>query len=84
MDLAVLRDVFPRAIRGWPRGRRREPELTITARGRAFERGRPEIPPSDPGVPSPAHASVARLIAAGAPISRARVANPERREMSNV
>jgi transposase InsO family protein len=58
VDLAVWRDEFPRRIRGWHLGRSLEQERTVTALGRAFERGRPEIHPWDQGVHEAAHASV--------------------------
>jgi putative transposase len=48
--LAVIMDVFTRCIGGWHLGRSLEQELTLTALGRAYERGRPEIHHSDQGV----------------------------------
>ena len=75
--LAIIMDVFPRSIRGWPLGRRLEPELTITALGRAFDRGRPEIHHSDQGVQYAATAYVEMLTSVGAQISMASVGEPE-------
>jgi putative transposase len=77
VSLAELMDVFTRGLRGWHLGRSREPELTITALRRAFERGRPEIHPSDQGVQDAATAYVELLRTAGAAISMASVGEPK-------
>jgi putative transposase len=77
VDLAVLRDVFTRCIRGWHLGRGLEQEWTITALKRAFERGRPEIHHSDQGVQSAATADGEMLTAAGSRISMASVGEPK-------
>jgi putative transposase len=74
--LAVLMDVFTRCIRGWHLGRSLEPELTLTALGRAFERGRPEIHHSDQGVQYAATAYVDLLKAREVRISMASVGEP--------
>ncbi len=50
VDLAVLMDVFTRAVRGWELGRFLDQGLTLSALGRAVRRGRPEIHHSDQGV----------------------------------
>jgi putative transposase len=77
IDLAVIREVFTRAMRGRPLGRGLEQELTLTAPGRAREQSRPEVDPSDRGVESAAPASVGMLEAAGAALRMARVGVPE-------
>jgi transposase InsO family protein len=74
--LSVLMDVFTRCIRGWHLGRSLEQELTLTALGRAFERGRPEIHHSDQGVQYAATAYVDLLKAREVKISMARVGAP--------
>ncbi len=48
--LAVIMDVFTRAIRGWHLARSLEQELTLTALDRALEQHCPEIHHSDQGV----------------------------------
>jgi transposase InsO family protein len=48
--LAVIMDVFTRAIRGWHLARSLEQELTLTALHRALEQHGPEIHHSDQGV----------------------------------
>jgi len=48
--LAVLMDVFTRAIRGWHLSRSLDRELTLTALRRALQQRRPEIHHSDQGV----------------------------------
>ena len=75
--LAVLMDVFTRCIRGWHLGRSLEQELTMTALGRAFERGCPEIHHSDQGVQYAATAYVDMLKAREVKISMASVGEPE-------
>jgi putative transposase len=75
--LAVIMDIFTRKIRGWHLGRSLEQELTLTALGRALERGRPEVHHSDQGVQYAANAYVEMLQAAGAAISMASVGEPE-------
>jgi putative transposase len=75
--LAVLMDVFTRAIRGWELSRSLDQGLTLTALGRAVRRGRPGIHHSDQGVQYAATAYVERLAAIGAAISMAAVGVPE-------
>jgi len=75
--LAVLMDVFTRAIRGWELSRSLDRGLTLTALGRAVRRGRPGIHHSDQGVQYAATAYVERLAAVGAAISMAAVGVPE-------
>ncbi len=57
---AVIMDVFTRSIRGRHLGHGLEQELTISALGRAFERGRPENYHSDHGMQYAATAYVER------------------------
>jgi putative transposase len=75
--LAVLMDVFTRAIRGWELSRSLDGGLTLTALGRAVRRGRPGIHHSDQGVQYAATAYVERLTAVGAAVSMAAVGVPE-------
>jgi putative transposase len=75
--LAVLMDVFTRAVRGWELGRGLDQGLTLAALGRALRRGRPRIHHSDQGVQYAATAYVERLTAVGAAISMAAVGEPE-------
>ena len=75
--LAVLMDVFTRAIRGCELSRSLDGGLTLTALGRAVRRGRPGIHHSDQGVQYAAAAYVERLAAVGAAISMAAVGVPE-------
>jgi len=75
--LAVLMDVFTRAVRGWELGRGLDQRLTLTALGRALRRGRPGIHHSDQGVQYAATTYVERLAAVGAAISMAAVGEPE-------
>jgi transposase InsO family protein len=75
--LAVLMDVFTRAIRGWELSRSLDQALTLTALERALEHGRvPRIHHSDQGVQYAATAYVARLEQVGARISMAEVGEP--------
>jgi transposase InsO family protein len=48
--LAVVMDVFTRAVRGWQLSRSLDQGLALTALQRALEHGRPEIHHSDQGV----------------------------------
>lgn len=48
--LAVVMDVFTRAVRGWHLSRRLDQELALTALQRALQNGQPEIHHSDQGV----------------------------------
>ncbi len=75
--LAVLLDVFTRAIRGWELSRSLEQALTLTALERALEHGHiPQIHHSDQGVQYAATAYVACLEQVGARISMAEVGEP--------
>src|SRR5947209_16865703 len=74
--LSVLMDVFTRCIRGWHLGRSLEPELTLVALRRAFERGCPEIHHSDQGVQYAATAYVEMLTDREVKISMASVGEP--------
>jgi len=69
--LAVLMDVFTRAIRGWYLGRNLDQELTLTALRRALQDHRPEMHHSDQGVQYAATAYVATLDAHQVAISMA-------------
>lgn len=72
--LAVLMDVFTRAIRGWQLGRSLDQELTLTALQRALAAGHvPQIHHSDQGVQYAATAYVATLEAHHVALSMAEV-----------
>jgi transposase InsO family protein len=71
--LAVLMDVFTRAIRGWYLGRNLDQELTLTALRRALKDHRPEMHHSDQGVQYAATAYVETLDAHQVAISMAEV-----------
>lgn len=71
--LAVLMDVFTRAIRGWHLGRSLDQSLTLRALEQALAQHTPEIHHSDQGVQYAATAYTARLQAAGVQISMAEV-----------
>lgn len=75
--LAVLLDVFPRAIRGWELSRHLDQALTLSALDRALASGhQPAIHHSDQGVQYAATAYVARLDQVGAQISMAKQGEP--------
>jgi putative transposase len=77
VSLAVLMDVFTRAIRGWELARSLDQTLTLTALERALERGHvPAIPHSDQGVQYAATAYVACLEQYRVRISMAEVGEP--------
>jgi transposase InsO family protein len=71
--LAVVMDVFTRAIRGWELGRDLDHSLTCTALQRALWYGRPEIHHSDQGVQYTAQDYLDELREAKAVISMADV-----------
>ena len=71
--LAVLMDVFTRAIRGWYLGRNLDQELTLIALRRALQHHRPEIHHSDQGVQYAATAYVQTLQGHHVAISMANV-----------
>jgi len=75
--LAVLMDIFTRAIRGWHLGRSLEGSLTLTALRMALGRSRaPEIHHSDQGVQYAASEYTDLLMEARAQISMAEVGEP--------
>ena len=71
--LAVVMDVFTRAIRGWALERDLDRGLTMAALTRALRSGRPEIHHSDQGVQYAASEYVALLHAAQVAVSMADV-----------
>lgn len=71
--LAVVMDVFTRAIRGWALERDLDHSLTVAALARALRAGRPEIHHSDQGVQYAAAEYVALLHAAQVAVSMADV-----------
>lgn len=75
--LAVLMDVFTRAVRGWELGRSLDGALTLAALARALRRGPPAIHHSDQGVQYAADGYVRRLTGRGVSISMAAVGKPE-------
>jgi len=75
--LAIVLDVFTRAIRGWALSHGLGVELTLAALHRALMHGRPEIHHSDQGLQYAATDYVAVLQAAGARISMAEVGHGE-------
>jgi putative transposase len=75
--LAVILDVFTRAVRGWELSRSLDQGLTLAALGRALRRGRPEVHHSDQGVQYAASAYVERLTAVGAAVGMAAVGEAE-------
>jgi putative transposase len=75
--LAMVLDVFTRAIRGWALARGLGVELTLSALQRALAHGRPEIHHSDQGVQYAATAYVEVLQAAEVQISMAEVGHAE-------
>jgi len=74
--LAVLMDVFTRAVRGWHLGTSLDGALTLTALERALAQHRPEIHHSDQGVQYAAAEYVERLRGVGAAPSMAAVGEP--------
>ncbi len=74
--LAVLMDLFTRAIRGWELARHLTEELTTVALERALARHRPEIHHSDQGIQYAAGGYVARLKAVEPQISMAAKGQP--------
>jgi putative transposase len=74
--LAVLMDVFTRAIRGWALGRTLEGSLTLRALQLALVAGHPAIHHSDQGVQYAARGYVAQLEAVGSQVSMATVGEP--------
>jgi len=74
--LAVILDVFTRAIRGWHLGRSLEVTLTLTALQKAMTKNTPEIHHSDQGIQYSAPSYTQILVAAGVQISMAEVGEP--------
>jgi putative transposase len=74
--LAVIMDVFTRAIRGWHLSRRIDQDLTLTALTRALTCGTPHIHHSDQGVQYAATAYITRLEALDTRLSMAAVGEP--------
>jgi transposase InsO family protein len=75
--LAVIMDVYTRAIRGWHLGRTLEQDLTLTALCRALTEHVPTIHHSDQGVQYAATAYTDLLKVHGVSISMAAVGAPE-------
>jgi putative transposase len=75
--LAVVLDIFTRAIRGWCLGLTLDQELSLTALRRALTRGVPEIHHSDQGVQYAAYAYTDLLKAHNVSISMAAVGKAE-------
>lgn len=75
--LAVLMDLFTRAIRGWFLSRRLDSDLTLIALERALTRGTPQVHHSDQGLQYATKEYVQRLQAVGTLISMAAVGCPE-------
>jgi transposase InsO family protein len=75
--LAVLMDVFTRAMRGWHLGRALDQDLTLTALRQALKDRCPEIHHADQGVQYAATAYTDLLTAHGVRISMAAVGAPE-------
>lgn len=67
--LAVVLDVFTRAVRGWQLSRDLDQELALTAMQRALRHGQPEIHHSDQGVQYASEAYVRQLQDLGVQIS---------------
>jgi putative transposase len=74
--LAVLMDVFTRAIRGWQVSRSLDQGLTLAALERALVTGTPELHHSDQGVQYAAAAYVERLRGLGVGLSMAAIGEP--------
>jgi len=74
--LAVILDVFTRAIRGWHLGRGLDLSLTLTALQKALTTNKPEIHHSDQGIQYSAPAYTKVLLSTGVQISMAEVGEP--------
>jgi putative transposase len=74
--LAVIMDLFTRAIRGWHLGRGLDQSLTMTALEKALQKAQPEIHHSDQGVQYAATEYVETLWQAGVQISMADIGDP--------
>ena len=71
--LAVVMDVFTRAIRGWQMSRYLDHELPLTALQRALQNSQPEIHHSDQGVQYASQVYVRHLQELGVKVSMASV-----------
>lgn len=74
--LAIVLDVFTRALRGWELGRMLCSELAVTALERGLAGHRPEIHHSDQGIQYAAQGYVERLQAHGVQVSMAARGQP--------
>lgn len=74
--LAVLLDIFTRAIRGWELARHLTEELAKTALERALKTRRPEVHHSDQGVQYAANGYVEMLMGSGVQVSMAARGQP--------
>lgn len=74
--LAVVLDMFTRAVRGWHLGRTLSQSLSLTALEKALAHGSPEIHHSDQGVQYAATKYVARLTTAGVQVSMSEPGQP--------
>jgi transposase InsO family protein len=74
--LAVIMDIFTRAIRGWHLGRGLDQNLTMTALEKALQKAQPEIHHSDKGVQYAATEYVDMLLQAEVQISMADKGDP--------
>jgi putative transposase len=74
--LAVIMDVFTRAVRGWHLSRSLDQKLTLTALSKALAHHRPDIHHSDQGVQYAATGYVKLLLAHDVTISMAAVGQP--------
>jgi len=74
--LAVIMDVYPRAIRGWELGGNLTEALAVAALERALARHTPEIHHSDQGVQYAATGYVERLLRRGVQVSMAAKGQP--------
>jgi putative transposase len=75
--LAIIMDVYTRALRGWCLSRTLDQELSLTALRAALAENIPEIHHSDQGVHYAAHAYIDLLLAHGIRISMAAVGKAE-------
>jgi putative transposase len=75
--LAIILDVFTRAVRGWCLSRFLDQELTLTALRRALQMGQPDIHHSDQGVQYAAYYYIDLLKVHGVLISMAAVGKAE-------
>ena len=74
--LAVIMDIYPRAIRGWELGGNLTEALTVAALERALARRTPEIHHSDQGVQYAATGYVERLLSRDVKVSMAARGQP--------